>query len=284
MTFARPARLAAALIAWYLTAAVHAQPEPPPDVQALAARWTQAYEARDRAALGSLYASDARLMIHGEPTIAGRAAIEDYWARDFADRDPSTVLTVTHSVAGADYRLVHGDYRVTSRADGRSLAAGRFAHLWTREAGGQWRLDRDLWSDSFDPYDPRTTDRASREVQALAARWTRAFNEHDRRALTALYADDARLMMQGAPALVGRTDIGDYWAGDLRERRPLTSLVVTHAVVGIDMTLVHGNYYVIDRRDGAMLSLGRFAHIWTRAPGGDWRLDRDLWQERPGGR
>jgi hypothetical protein len=31
------------------------------------------------------------------------------------------------------------------------------------------------------------------------------------------------------------------------------------------MVLVHGNYEVVDRTDGAEVGLGRFAHIWTAA-------------------
>jgi len=283
MTFSQLARRTAALLAFVVTLAATAQTQAPADIEALAVRWTKAYNSHDRAALGALYTNSARLTRRGEPTVAGRVAIEMFWARDFADRDPQTVLTVTHFVSGADMRLVHGNYEVLSRSDDQVLAAGRFAHLWTLEAGGEWRLDRDLWSESFDPYDARATDAASREVQTLADRWARAFNQRDRRTLTALYADDARLMIDGAPTFVGRTDIGDFWAGDLHHRQPLTSLVVTHALPGVDMTLVHGNYYVIDRRDGAMLSLGRFAQIWSHTSG-SWQLERDLWQERREGR
>jgi hypothetical protein len=45
------------------------------------------------------------------------------------------------------------------------------------------------------------------------------------------------------------------------------------------MVLVHGDYQVVDRDDGARVGFGRFAHIWTRV-GGEWRLDRDMWQKR----
>src|SRR5687768_4175065 len=50
------------------------------DVQKLANEWSKAYNGHNRAALGKLYTPDARLMMHGSPTIAGRARIEDYWA------------------------------------------------------------------------------------------------------------------------------------------------------------------------------------------------------------
>jgi uncharacterized protein (TIGR02246 family) len=246
------------------------------DVQKLADSWQSAYNKHDRAALGALYTDDAKLMLHGSPTIAGRRAIETFWASDFQDRDPLTLMTVTHSVAGSDLTLVHGDYRVVSRTDGSQLGGGRFAHLWIRDGNREWRLDRDLWNQPHEIFDPATS---STDVQQLANRWVEAYNEHDRAALEGLYSQNARLMMHGAPTIVGRRDIGDFWALDFTEGNPLTLLTVTHAVDGIDMVLVHGNYEVIDREDGTNLGLGRFAHIWLQ-DGDTWRLDRDLWQQR----
>jgi uncharacterized protein (TIGR02246 family) len=246
------------------------------DVQPLANDWMQAYNRHDRQALGALYTDDARLMMHGSPTIAGRAAIEEFWADDFEIEDPLTLLTVTHSVAGSDMHLVHGDYRVVDRADGRQLGFGRFAHVWTR-AGNGWRLDRDLWNQPFEPYDA-TAD--GNEIQSLADRWTQAYNSMDADALGAVYADDAQLMMHGAPTINGRPAIRDFWAGDFMEGNPLTILKVTHAVAGTDMRLVHGDYEVVNRDEGTTLGSGRFSHIWFQGADGEWALDTDMWLQR----
>jgi uncharacterized protein (TIGR02246 family) len=263
-----------ALASVLVTAALAARAQD--NIQALADRWAEAYNKHDRDALGGLYTQGAHLMMHGSTTIVGHDAIEEFWAGDFEEGNPLTLLTVTHSVEGSDMMLVHGDYRVVSRDDGTELGGGRFAHLWTRASTGPWLLDRDLWNEPFDPYVPGATDN---QVQTLADRWVQAYNKHDREALTAVYTDNARLMMHGAPTIAGRADIGAFWAEDFEAGSPLTLLDVTHAVEGIDMILVHGNYQVIDRTDGSKVGLGRFAHIWTRAPSGQWRLDRDLWRE-----
>lgn len=58
----------------------------------------------------------------------------------------------------------------------------------------------------------------------------------------------------------------------------MTVLTVTDTVEGVDMTLVHGNYQVLNRRTGVVVGYGRFAHIWIQV-GGEWRLDRDLWNQ-----
>ena len=121
---------------------------------------------------------------------------------------------------------------------------------------------------------------AQTNVQDLADQWTAAYNKHDRGALAALYTQDSRLMLHGAPTVVGRDGIGDFWSGDFDEGNPLTLLKVTHSVDGADMILVHGDYEVVDRDDGARLGFGRFAHIWVLNVQGEWRLDRDLWNER----
>ena len=123
------------------------------DVQTLATRWTQAYNKHDREALGAVYTEDARLMMHGAPTYVGRAAITEFWAQDFQAGNPLTILTVTHHIEGPDMILVHGDYEVIDRDDGSKLGLGRFAHIWIKDDRGEWRLDRDLWNEGFEPYE-----------------------------------------------------------------------------------------------------------------------------------
>lgn len=250
------------------------------NAQQLADRWVTAYNKHDRAALGALYTDDAQLMMHGAATVVGRAKIEQFWAGDFKVDDPLTLLAVTNPLQGSDMTLVHGNYRVVNRKSGAEVGSGRFAHIWIKEADGAWRLDRDIWTERFDPYAYGVTDPTDEAVQSLASRWTGAYNRQDRAALESLYTENARLMLNGAPTIVGRAKIGAFWAQDFLAGNPLTLLDVTHALHGVDMMLVHGNYQVVNRVDGSRVGSGRFAHLWTRGPNGQWRLDRDLWRER----
>jgi uncharacterized protein (TIGR02246 family) len=121
---------------------------------------------------------------------------------------------------------------------------------------------------------------AQESVQDLADEWTAAYNTHDIAALGALYGEDARLMMNGAPTIVGRKAIEEFWSREFIADSPLMLFAVTHKIFGVDMILVHGDYQVIDRDSGARLGAGRFAHIWMLNEDGEWRLDRDLWKER----
>ena len=126
---------------------------------------------------------------------------------------------------------------------------------------------------------PAMAAQAQTDIQALADEWVQAYNQHDKTKLSALYTNDALLMMHGSSTIKGRKAIGDFWAKDFKEGDPLTLLEVTHSVQGVDMMLVHGNYKVIDRGDGSQLGFGRFAHIWLLGDDGDWHLDRDLWNQ-----
>lgn len=115
--------------------------------------------------------------------------------------------------------------------------------------------------------------------QDLADRWTLAYNAHNPAELSELYEPTAILMLHGSLTVRGRQAIHDYWVEDFREGNPITTLSVTHAVEGVDMMLVHGNYMVIERNDGTLLGQGRYAHIWLRDGDGNWFLDRDMWNE-----
>ena len=123
------------------------------DIQELADKWAAAYNKHDKDALGDLYTRDAALMMHGGATISGRKDISDFWEIDFEIGSPLTLLQVTHSVAGVDMMLVHGNYQVIDRDDGAKMGGGRFAHIWVLGSDGEWRLDRDLWNEPFEPYE-----------------------------------------------------------------------------------------------------------------------------------
>lgn len=116
-------------------------------------------------------------------------------------------------------------------------------------------------------------------VQQLADRWTNAYNTNDIIKLASVYTEDAHLYLHQTPRIEGRDEIISFWSRDMHDGAPKTVLTVTNLVEGFDMTLVHGNYEVIDRENGDKLGFGRFAHIWIQDQEGNWKLDRDLWNQ-----
>lgn len=152
MSFRNAVRTTLALAAVLLALSVQAQTGVDEDIQELANEWTRAYNRHDGEALSGLYREDAAVMLHGDAVIRGRDQIREYWEQDFQEGNPITVLLVTHAIEGVDMMLVHGNYQVIERDDGTPLSSGRFAHIWFLGNDGEWRIDRDLWYDAFDPY------------------------------------------------------------------------------------------------------------------------------------
>ena len=97
------------------------------NIQVLADRWASAYNTHDRDALGALYTADARLMLHGSPTIAGRDSIEQFWAQDFTEGDPLTLLNAAFAGRIPLWKKiaveVNGDFGVLSAFKLEDLSA-----------------------------------------------------------------------------------------------------------------------------------------------------------------
>ena len=125
----------------------------PVDAQELADRWTEAYNDHDGDALAALYTESAELTAHGAPTLTGRDDIRAFWASDFGEGNPLTLLNVTHTIDGTDMMLVHGVYEVVDSDGGGVLGDGAFVHIWRLGDSGEWRIDRELWFDAVLPYE-----------------------------------------------------------------------------------------------------------------------------------
>ena len=136
-----------------LLAASGLQAQAPVDAQALADRWTTAYNDHDGEALAALYTDGAELLAYGGQALTGREAIRSFWASDFGEGNPLTLLNVTHTVQGSDMLLVQGGYEVVDRNGGDPLVSGGFVQIWRLDNTGDWHIDRELWFDAMVPYE-----------------------------------------------------------------------------------------------------------------------------------
>lgn len=125
----------------------------PADAQALADQWTTAYNDHDGDALAALYTVGAELLAYGGQALSGREAIRSFWASDFGEGNPLTLLNVAHTVDGSDMMLVQGEYDVVDRDGGDTLVSGGFIQIWRLDDTGEWRIDRELWFDEVLPYE-----------------------------------------------------------------------------------------------------------------------------------
>ncbi len=111
------------------------------------------------------------------------------------------------------------------------------------------------------------------------AAWVAAFNSGDAAALAALYAENARSLPPGGPAVIGRSQIESYWRDDLGEGGVTTVLTPADAVTQGDFVHVEGTYQV-KGTDGAELVTGQYQQLWTRT-GGQWQVEREMWRIDP---
>ena len=116
------------------------------DAQVLADLWAQAFNSHDAGAVAALYRDEAELSQHNAPTLVGRRNIRAFWKVDLVQGDRLALLTVTSTLDGTDMTLVHGTYQMLDRSSGAAMGSGHFAQIW-RLDGGEWRIDRDIWSD-----------------------------------------------------------------------------------------------------------------------------------------
>ncbi len=142
--------LAAAATIWLASSGGHAHSLS--HAEALTDLWVDAFNSRDRIALAALYREDAELAQHNAPTLVGRDHIGIFWARHLAKGATRTLATVTSTLDGTDFTLVHGTYRVIDRDGRHAIRSGEFAQIWRLDAG-EWRIDRDIRSDDGEKHE-----------------------------------------------------------------------------------------------------------------------------------
>lgn len=111
------------------------------------------------------------------------------------------------------------------------------------------------------------------------AAWTKAFNGGDPVALASLYAENARSLPPGGPAVVGRSAIESYWRDDLGEGGVTTTLTPVDTVAENDLVHVEGTYQVTGK-EGVEMVAGQYQQLWRRTAG-QWQVEREMWRIDP---
>ena len=152
-------KLVGSIVVLGLAAACQPQQAAMPTVDAAAvrtaiegenAKWTQAYLAKDAAALAALYTDDAILAMPNAPRVTGREAIAAAYAAVFTQASPTTndvTIDRLEVAQSGDFAYVVGTYGGTSTmADGSSMAdTGKYTAV-LKNVNGQWMLAVDGWS------------------------------------------------------------------------------------------------------------------------------------------
>ena len=103
----------------------------------------------DVEAICRLWTDDGRMMPPNHPTLRGRTAIREHFARIFTQRKFRYTLTNCELTIAGDVAVERVEYHVVthSLADG-SVAedAGKGLHVYRRQPDGRWQLSEDIWN------------------------------------------------------------------------------------------------------------------------------------------
>jgi ketosteroid isomerase-like protein len=122
------------------------------DIDQLAVRLEDAFNASDAAALASLYSETAILMPPNEPIVSGRRAIQA-WFEDVLPRVGRVVIVPIQTTLAGDHGFQVGTFTTSPKAGGTSsttempggVRTGKYV-LLLQSGGGHWTIQYDIWS------------------------------------------------------------------------------------------------------------------------------------------
>ena len=108
------------------------------------------------AGLAALYTEDAQLLPPDMEPVNGRAAIQEFIAKNDPPGGPSFEFATIETMVFGDYAHRQGSFTVKA-PDGSMLESGKFIELW-KKVGGKWLIHRDMWSRNAPAAAPPATD------------------------------------------------------------------------------------------------------------------------------
>jgi uncharacterized protein (TIGR02246 family) len=112
--------------------------------QDVADAWVERYELHDAAGIAALYTEDAQLLPPDAEIVSGRAAIQEFYARENPPGSAGIEIATVETLVFGDHAYRQGSFRLKGPGD-RAVTAGKFIELW-KKADGQWRIHREIWS------------------------------------------------------------------------------------------------------------------------------------------
>lgn len=124
-------------------------PAPEPFPQDAVDAWTQRFTAHDAAGTAALYTEDAQLLPPDMEVVSGRAAIQEFVAKNNPSGGPAFEFATIETLVFGDYAHRQGSYTIKG-PDGATLESGKFIELW-KKAGGKWLIHREIWNRNEQP-------------------------------------------------------------------------------------------------------------------------------------
>ncbi len=146
----RRARAHAAAVILSMFAAGCAQaPVPEAFPQDVADTWVERYAANDAAGIAALYTEDAQLLPPDQEIVSGRAAIQEFFARNNPPGSAAIEIATVETHVFGDFAHRQGSFLLKGPG-GQSTVAGKFLELW-KKVDGRWLIHRDMWSANAPP-------------------------------------------------------------------------------------------------------------------------------------
>jgi uncharacterized protein (TIGR02246 family) len=117
-------------------------------IEAANAKFSEAFERGDAAAVAALYTQDAMAFPPDGEIIKGRQAIGEFWKATHASGVKSAKLTTLDVGTAGDVAYEAGKVSLTIEPPGKpaTTASAKYVVVWKRQSDGSWQLHRDIWN------------------------------------------------------------------------------------------------------------------------------------------
>jgi uncharacterized protein (TIGR02246 family) len=117
------------------------------EIDAVHARWLEAFNGGDAAGVAACYTEDARFMPPNLETITGRAGIEAF-VKEFIAANAHLDFEQVALHDTGDLGVFVGRYELDVRPDGADPQhdSGKFIEVWTRQPDGSWLMVDDIFN------------------------------------------------------------------------------------------------------------------------------------------
>ena len=129
---------------------------------------------------------------------------------------------------------------------------------------------------------PEDTAEVRQAIEAINKQWEDAVKRGDAAAIAALYTEEARVLPQDGPTLVGREAIQNFQQSYIDAGFNDFRLTTLEVGVVRDLAYEIGEYALtIQPEEGeAIRDQGKYVVVWKRE-NGEWKLDVNIWNSSP---
>ena len=116
------------------------------EIAQLNAKFAEAMNNGDGAAIAALYADNATIMPPNSEPVTGKEAIEQLWAGMANWGIKDFILTTTDLSGAGNMAYETGAYSLSM---GETKDAGKYLVVWQKQQDGNWKIQADIWNSSM---------------------------------------------------------------------------------------------------------------------------------------